>query len=82
MLAETETIRKRVDFITIQVWNPMETEAMRRGTYLDKDEDITRATVAELSPYKVRLENIFCETDCKEQAYSHQSYIANDESDC
>ena len=27
--------------------------------------------IAELSPCKVRLENILCETDIKEQAHSH-----------
>ena len=69
MLAETESIRSRVDFITSKVWVPLEQEVMRRGLYFDEDEDIARATIAELSPYKVRLENILCETDCKEQAY-------------
>ena len=69
MLAEIETIRSRVDFITSQVMVPLEAEMMRRGVYMKKDEDIARATIAEMSPFKVRLENILCETDCKEQAY-------------
>ena len=50
---------------------PLEREVMRRGIYNlpDKDEDIARATIVELSPYKVRLENILCETDIKEQGH-------------
>ena len=30
------------------------------------------AVNAELNPYKVRLENILCETDMKEQVQSHK----------
>lgn len=35
------------------------------------DEEICQAIIAELNPYKVRLENILCETDIKEQAHEH-----------
>ena len=55
--------------ITSQVMVPLEEEMMRRGMYFEKDNDIARATIAELTPFKVRLENLLCETDCKEQAY-------------
>ena len=49
---------------------------------MKKDEDIARATIAEMSPFKVRLENILCETDCKEQAYSYVNELIADSSDC
>ena len=73
MQAEIGTIRTRVDHIIDQVWVPMESGLMRRdGECLVKNEDIAHATAAELNPYKVRLENILCETDVKEQAHSHK----------
>ena len=36
-----------------------------------EDEEKCQAIIAELNPYKVRLENILCETDIKEQAHEH-----------
>ena len=75
MQAEMGTIRTRVDHICDQVWIPLEIELMRRGGNCTvKDEDTAHATVAELNPYKVRLENILCETDVKEKAHSQKVY--------
>ena len=34
-----------------------------------EDKDIFRSIMEELNPYKVRLENILCETDIKEQGH-------------
>ena len=62
MKAEIETIRKRVDVLSSKL------QQMVMG--FDDGEHIVRATIVELKPYKVRLENILCETDIKEQAHS------------
>ena len=75
MHAEMGTIQTRVDHISIQVWIPLETEWMRRCKMTDEDVNIINAVNAELNPYKVRLENILCETDMKEQAQSNKQYI-------
>ena len=83
MLAEIETIQSRVNFITSQVTIPLEAEMLRRGIYLKKDDDIVRTTIEELTPFKVRLENLLCKTDCKEQVYSQKSeFIADDSPAC
>ena len=71
MQAEIETIRTRVDHIGDQVWIPLETEVGSSGEILPEYEEIAQEVIEELNPYKVRLENILCETDKKEQAHSH-----------
>ena len=71
MKAEFETIRKRVDFISKEVWIPLETKWMRLGRILPEDVNIGHVVNAEVYPFKVRLENMLCETDSKEQAHSH-----------
>ena len=70
MQAEFETIRKRLDIIAKQVWIPMETKLMRLVGVTPKDVHIGYVINAEVYPYKVRLENMLCDTDCKEQAHS------------
>ena len=69
MQAEIESIRTRVDLTWHQVLVPL-FEGWKRRCYqvLAKDRDTTHATIAELNTYKIRLENILCETDIKEQA--------------
>ena len=71
MKAELESIRTRLNLGYNQVWIPLTEELTRRG-YLKtaKDRDTAHATIAELIPYKIRLENMLCETDIKEQARS------------
>ena len=66
MQVEIGNIRTRVDFMVLHVWDPL-TKAQVRD-----ENAIALAAIAELNPYKVRLENILCETDIKEQAHSHQ----------
>ena len=68
MRAEIEIIRTRVGFIIAQVSLSFEKEMMRRGECLTKDKDTAHSIIVELNAYKVRLENILCETDIKEQA--------------
>ena len=63
MQAEVERIRTRLDLTFNQVWLPQPSSPI-------PDEDTVHATIAELNPYKIRLENILCETDIKEQARS------------
>ena len=50
-------------------------ELVKKASRLDRvslaEEENCQAIIAELNPYKVRLENIFCETDIKEQVHSH-----------
>ena len=79
MLAEIESIETRVDHIDREIVQPMLYEFIRYGS-LGKKSGIktrdflarkSRAIIAELNPYKVRLENILCETDKKEQGHSH-----------
>ena len=74
MKAEFETIRKRVDLISEEVWIPLENKWMRLGRILPEDVNISHVVNAEVSPFKVRLENMLCETDSKEQAHS-QNFI-------
>ena len=85
MQVEVQTIDTRVYHITEQVLIPMEAEQMKLGASMPKTRDlfvktqkhwskhrnIAHATITELNPYKVRLENILCETDVKEQAHSN-----------
>ena len=66
MQAEVETIGTRVKIIMEQIWIPLRTELMKHSTLFPEDEDIGHEIIAELNPYKVRLENILCETDKKE----------------
>ena len=73
MQAEVETIRTRIDFISKEVWIPMENGLMSRDAKCQFIKDTAHATVAELNPYKVRLENILCETDIKEEAHLYES---------
>ena len=70
MHAEIEGIRTRFDLSSHQVWRPLSEGLKRRGGFSAIDEDTAYATIAELNPYKIRLENILCETDIKEQARS------------
>ena len=69
MLAEIETIRTRVGQVYKTFVIPMEFEASQPKPSF---EILARhVIIAELNPCKVRLENILCETDIKEQAHSH-----------
>ena len=70
MQAEVERIRTRVDLIQAQAWVPLIELMKRRSEFLAKDKDTAHATIAELNPYKIRLENILSETDMKERARS------------
>ena len=69
MRAEIETIRKRV----LQIYDvryKIYMEPMTETTAINIKQN-SPAIIAELNPYKVRLENLLCETDIKEQAHSH-----------
>ena len=73
MLAEAESIETRVDRIR-KIVQPMLYELVRDGSLGDKSgiktrDRKSRAIIAELNPYKVRLENFLCETDIKGQAH-------------
>ena len=77
MIAEAQTIETRVRNLIEEVWHPMEKELSRAIATPEqaseswaKAEDTAVAIIAELNPYKIRLENILCETDIKEQARS------------
>ena len=59
MHAEIEIIRKRLDHIDGILDNNL-LEAMMKCS----------GFISEMTPYKVRLENILCETDIKEQVHS------------
>ena len=70
MQAEIESIRTRFDLIDAQAWVPLTESMKRRRGFLAKDKETAHATIAELNHYKIRLENMLCETDIKEQARS------------
>ena len=70
MQAEINSIQTRVYRIDKEIINPMLFEAGYGLGIETRDREI-RAIIAELNPYKFRLENILCETDLKEQAHSH-----------
>ena len=75
MQSEIESIRTQIDLAFQQVWIPLTEELHRRGyQVLAKDKDTAHATIAELNPYKIRLENMLCETDIKEQARSSMNF--------
>ena len=84
MLVEIGTIKTRVYDIADAIIKPMVFESSKlelnqpgsqgvetTSLWLETRDRQIRAIIAELSPYKVRLENILCETDIKEQAHSH-----------
>ena len=71
MLAEIESIETRLHRIAIEIVKPMLTEEALGELGIETRVRKSRAIIAELNPYKVRLENILCETDRKEQAHSH-----------
>ena len=71
MQAEFESIRIRLYLIHDQVLIPLSERLTRRDyQVLAKDRDTVHPILEELNPYKIRLENILCETDIKEQARS------------
>ena len=69
MQADLKTIRSRVDLISEQFWIPLEAELTSRIKITLKHVKIAHVVYSELHPYKVRLENMLCETDIKEQAH-------------
>ena len=76
MLAEIESISTRVDCIKNEIIKPMLCDKMMLTSHDDEPvietrDQKSRAIIAELNSYKVRFENILCETDIKEQAHSN-----------
>ena len=74
MLAEMESIQTRVRKNYAEIMIPMIHESAMTSldnAGLETRDRKSRAIIAELNPYKVRLENMLCETDIKEQAHSH-----------
>ena len=69
MQAEFETIRKRLDDISKKVWIPLEARWMRHCIIPPADVKIGHLVSVEVEPYKIRLENMLCDTDCKEQGH-------------
>ena len=70
MLAEIGTIQTRVNHIAMEIVKPMLIEVALGNEGIETRDRKSRAMIAELNLYKVRLENILCETDVKEQAHS------------
>ena len=62
MAAEIEKIRKRAEHINQQVYSFLDSE--RNVTFERKD--WIDSSIQELTTFKVRLENLLCETDKKE----------------
>ena len=71
MLAEIEQIKTRVVLVVEKFFMPMQLEGSQPEPSIEIINRNRRVIIAELNPCKVRLENILCETDLKEQAHSH-----------
>ena len=71
MLAELEKIQTRVSLVVEKFVKPMLLEGLQPEPSMNIVNLNRRVIIAELNPCKVRLENILCETDMKEQAHSH-----------
>ena len=74
MRAEAGTIESEVHRIT-QGYYQAAMAVSRYDRLACVDFRISYAVMAELNSHRVRLENIFCETDLKEQAHSHLSQL-------
>lgn len=69
MQAEMKTIQSRVDFISEKFWIPLEADLTTRIKITPEHVKTAHYVYAELHPFKVRLENMLCETDVKEQVH-------------
>ena len=66
MQAEIEIIRKRLDHIDDILDNDLP-QALQESS----------GFISEMTTYKVRLENILCDTDIKEQVHSYSMNLTN-----
>ena len=66
--AEVEAIMTRYDQMNLE-FQTKRMEVLRKRGISSEDKDIFRSIMEELNPYKVRLENILCETDVKGQGH-------------
>ena len=67
--AEMEAIQARCDQLSMQ-YNTNKKEILRKRLLISsEDKEIFHSIMQELNPYKVRLENILCETDVKGQGH-------------
>ena len=67
--AEMEAIQARFDQLSME-YNTNKKEILRKRFLLSsEDKEIFRSIMKELNPFKVRLENILCETDIKGQGH-------------
>ena len=83
--AEVDATRMRVEFLTCDVLLPLGIQCSRQSPALNEvlvspeHKQIFDSVMQELSIYKVRLENILCETDMKEQDHfgslCHINYV-------
>ena len=72
MAAEVEAISARIWFINKEHLEPMVMGFVKNGApSKDRYKPICLANMEELNSCKVRLENILCETDEKEQDHLH-----------
>ena len=71
MLAEIEQIETRFRHVVEEYVKPMQLVGLPPELLIEIIFRNSRFIIAELNPCKVRLENILCETDIKEQAHSH-----------
>ncbi len=70
MQAEIETIRIRTMQIHDEVLLPLRREMLRCRGISTESMKYGNAIIEEMNTYKVRLENILCETDIKERVRS------------
>ena len=71
MQAEINSIQTRVYGIGNEVIKPMLIGVALGNEGIETRDRKIPAIIAELNAYKLRLENLLCETDLKEQAHSH-----------
>ena len=66
--AEVKAIKTRCNQISME-FQTNRMEVLRKREISSEDKDIFRWIMKELNPFKVRLENILCETDIKGQGH-------------
>ena len=69
--AEMKAIDVRFGQMEMEVLTNLNEVARNQGRIYDENKEFCRLLMKEVNSYKVRLENILCETDIKEQAHSY-----------
>ena len=67
--AEMEAIEARLGQVKMEILTNLNVVARNQCIVYDENKEFCRLLMKEVNSYKVRLENILCETDIKEQGH-------------